>query len=199
MFTKVGHMQVLKLIFFSVIFTGLVSCKDNDTSVAESREKVTEVSLIFSNVEGGAPLIYKATGMEGAESNHLIPEAPIVLDTNTSYQLFIRIENTQTGVDLTNKIDSAGTTHMVYFAFTNDLFKYPTGDGNIDQREPQAVEYLDEDDHGQPIGLITGWVTGGVASGDFRVLLKHQPQGTKESEAGDGLPDFDVTWRISVQ
>jgi len=77
----------------------------------------------------------------------------------------------------------------------------PAGDGNVDNRG-DAVNYNDMDAGGQPVGLNTTWTTGdaSTADGEFRVVLKHQPDGIKTatSTATDGDSDIDITWTLSI-
>lgn len=188
-------------VILMVISLALSSCNDDDVPEAEPDEEIiTDVRLIFSPVSGGgAPAVFIASDPDGQGINDLEPEGPISLDTNTSYQLFIQLENNITGEDITEEIEEEGDEHMFFFGFTEGLFANPSGDGNIDAREPQSVEYADSDNNGLPIGLITAWVTGEAMNGTFRVILKHQPN-TKSatSTASDGSTDVDITWQVTI-
>lgn len=194
------HMTFKRLIFSGVLsfIAALTSCKDDGAPATTSdQEVITRVSLIFSPVNGGDPVVVGASNPDGG--NNLKAEGVIELDTNTSYQLFVNLENDITGEDIGEEIEEEGAGHMFFFQFSENLFAYPTGDGNIDQPAPLTVEYLDEDMNGLPVGLITAWVTGDEKSGTFRVMLKHQPaikSGT--STASDGATDMDVTWDVLI-
>ena len=59
----------------------------------------------------------------------------------------------------------------MFFSFTNDAFSSPSGNGNIDNSS-DAINYLDEDSNGYPLGLETSWTTSSVVSdGTFKVLI----------------------------
>ena len=61
---------------------------------------------------------------------------------------------------------------MFFYSWTNNVFSDPTANGNIDNRADD-VNYNDQDDGGQPIGLSTSWAAAGASTGKFRVILKH--------------------------
>jgi hypothetical protein len=89
---------------------------------------------------------------------------------------------------------------MFFFGFTADTFSDPAGDGNIDARA-DALNYNDQDESGNPVGLSTNWSTGAAtsAAGDFRILLKHQPDlKTATSDATVGGTDVDLTFVINI-
>ena len=97
---------------------------------------------------------------------------------------------------------------MFFFAWTNNTFSNPTGNGNIDSRA-DAVNYTggnnSKDANGKPLGLTTTWTSTstlgtGTLSGTFRVLLKHQPDlKTDLSDSNAGETDLDLTFTLNVQ
>ena len=89
--------------------------------------------------------------------------------------------------------------HMFFFSFTDGIFSNPTGDGNVDSRQ-DPLNYNDQDENGLPVGLSTRWTTGAAASGEFNIVLKHQPgQKTDTSDATVGGTDVDVSFSLSIQ
>ncbi len=91
---------------------------------------------------------------------------------------------------------------MFFFAFDDEVFTSPAGDGNTDNRD-DPINYNDFDENGLPVGLSTNWTTECIedmnVSGTFQVILKHQP-GIKSatSTIADGGTDVDLTWNINV-
>jgi len=185
------------LLFFTLI---MISCSDDDVPEAENDEEIiTDVSLIFSPQGGGAPLVFKAVDPDGAGVADLQVEGEIALAVNTTYDLFIELENSIDGEDISEEVKEEGDEHQLFFSFTNDLFVNPTGAGNIGTSSG-SVNYSDQDENGLPIGLITTWRTEVVGQGNFRVLLKHQPDlKTSTSTSGIGSSDLDITWEIVIQ
>jgi hypothetical protein len=105
------------------------------------------------------------------------------------------------GKDIGKEILEEGDEHQIFFAFTNDAFSNPLGDGNIDNASDPLV-YDDEDVNGKPIGLKTKWTTGDetVTNGEFRVRLMHQvlPLKTDSSDSETGDKDFDITFKLNI-
>jgi hypothetical protein len=101
--------------------------------------------------------------------------------------------------DVTAEVEEEGDEHMFFFSWTNNVFSDPTGNGNIDNRNDD-VNYEDSDANSFPLGLETSWTTAGVSSGNFRVMLKHQPeQKSATSSSNTGETDLDVTFTVAVQ
>jgi hypothetical protein len=101
--------------------------------------------------------------------------------------------------DITEEVEEEADEHMFFFAWTNNTFSNPTGNGNVDNRS-DAVNYVDKDSKGLPLGLETSWttiITSG--NGTFRVILKHQPDlKSATTTSNDGESDLDVTFNLTV-
>ncbi len=196
---KTRLLKNLSITCLFVVLAFLNSCNDEELPPIENEEEViTKVDLIFDPVAEGDPLTFTAIDPDG-EGPLDIETETITLSTSSSYQLFIKIRNEINNVDLTEEIDEEGEEHMIFFGFDDELFDQPDGDGNIDNRTDQ-VNYIDEDINGLPLGLITGWQTGLASTGDFRIVLKHQP-GTKTTTSGidQGSTDVDLTFPINIE
>ena len=103
--------------------------------------------------------------------------------------------------DIGAEIAEEDDEHQFFFAFSNDAFADPAGDGNIDNAS-DAINYNDADDNGNPVGLSTSWETSSssLSSGEFRVMLQHQPGvKTASSGANDGDSDFDLTFVLNIE
>ncbi|MEQ8553733.1 MAG: hypothetical protein RIC53_13840 [Cyclobacteriaceae bacterium] len=198
---NVYQAMLLRNLFYLVILTliAFVSCNDEELPPIENEEEViTDVDLIFSPVDGGAPLTFGANDPDGEGPEDMVTD-PIVLGAENSYQLFIKVRNDIDNVDLTEEIKEEGAEHMFFFGFTDELFDQPEGNGNIDSRTDQ-VNYIDEDENGLPIGLITGWQTSSGGSGTLRIVLKHQPDvKTATSGIDVGSTDIDLTFDVTVE
>jgi len=123
---------------------------------------------------------------------------------NTTYNLSIQLLNELAdpgteGYDISEEVSEEANEHLFYFAWTGNVFSDPSGNGNIDNRSDD-VNYLDEDQGGLPLGLQTQWTTAASGSGEFSVILKHQPKlKTATSSSTDGETDLDVTWAIAIE
>ncbi len=177
----------------------IVSCEDNAPEAFNDEETITKVGLIFSPVDDGAPVVMNAIDPDGDGPADIAVDGVIKLRKNVRYELFISFENTISGIDITEEVKAEAEEHMIFFSFTEGLFANPEGNGNVDSRS-DPVNYLDKDDSDLPLGLITSWLTSDAKTGDFTLVLKHQP-GIKSltSNASDGETDVSVTLSLEVE
>ena len=60
---------------------------------------------------------------------------------------------------MNEEIEEEAEEHQFFYAFTNDIFTSPSGNGNIDNASDPII---DVDGNGNPIGLLSTWNTGSV-------------------------------------
>jgi len=167
----------------------------------EEEEVINEIVLTFTPVGGGDAVTATWFDSDGdGVANPTIED--INLASNTEYELAISLANTlgMEVEDITGEIREEDDEHMFFFGFTNDIFTNPSGDGNIDNRQ-DALVYNDQDDNGNPVGLLTNWNTSGptMSAGNFRLVLKHQPDlKTDNSDSTVGGTDVDISFAINI-
>ncbi|UII28001.1 hypothetical protein LVD15_06140 [Fulvivirga maritima] len=188
------------LLLFTVLFT---SCSDDDVPEAENEEEViNKITLTFTPAQGGDVVTATYLDPDG-EGTEPATQEDIVLQANTEYELTMSLKNTvgDENEEITDEINEESDAHMFFFGFTEGLFTDPQGTGNIGAgNRNNDVNYEDVDVNALPVGLITSWTTGDAASGDFRIVLKHQPNLKSQSTTTeDGLSDVDLTWNIEVE
>lgn len=192
------------LLISLLIFSG---CGDDDETTAPPEENgeevITDVLLTFTPQAGGATVTARAQDSDGEGPLPLQVLGDITLQSASNYELTLELTNAENPTnieDITAEIRQEDDEHMFFFSWTDGLFSDPTGNGNVDNRA-DAVNYDDTDGDDLPIGLSTSWSTGPGASGSFRVILKHQPDGIKtaSSTATDGDTDIDVSWQIFLR
>jgi hypothetical protein len=168
-------------------------------------ELVTNLTLTFTPIGGGSVVVVSATDPDGEGVQDIAPERAIMLASGKSYTLSISLINeladpTSPEYDITNEVREEGDEHLFFFAWSNNLFSAPSGNGNFDSRA-DAIDYDDLDNAGNPIGLKTIWITSlNSGTGTFSVMLKHQP-GIKSttSTSTDGETDLDITFDLSIE
>jgi hypothetical protein len=198
-------------IYISLSFVGLVSmasllsgCDDDDPKKEDTPELITRATLTFTPEGGGSVVVVTATDPDGEGVQDVTVDGPINLASNKTYRLSLALINdfaqpSAPGYDISAEVEEEGDEHMFFFAWTDNLFTDPAGNGNIDNRVDD-VNYQDVDANGLPLGLETGWTTGNISSGTFRIVLKHQPQTkTSSSPATVGETDLDITFPINIQ
>ena len=176
---------------------------DPEAPPCENEEEIiTDVVLTFTSEDSSSVITATAQDPDGEGPLGLEVTEGVELMESTNYTLSITLSNEIEGEDITEEIEEEDEEHMFFFAFGEELFESPDGDGNIDDRE-DPVNYDDEDDNGLPVGLATSWTTSCTEEGNvtdtFRVVLKHQPDIKSEtSTAEDGGTDVDITWEITI-
>jgi hypothetical protein len=190
---------------FALIIVGFLSGCGEDPKKENTPELITKATLTFSPVGGGSDIVVTATDPDGLGSQDIIADGEIDLAANAAYTLTITLINelaepSEPEYDITAEVEEEGDEHLFFFAWTNNVFSDPAGNGNVDTRADD-VNYNDEDGNGLPLGLSTDWNSAvAAASGTFRVILKHQPElksATSPSTTGD--TDLDITFTINIQ
>lgn len=194
----------------------MVSCDDDDNTVAAPEaendvEAITDVTLIFTNAADATDVV-RATATDGDADGideELEVREAITLSANTTYNLTFEILNatdsTKAPEDIAEEIEEEADEHQLFYGFTVGAFSNPMGDGNIDKTEANTVNYTDLDDNNLPVGLTTTWTTAGASTGNFRVVLQHQPEEngvavkTATSGADDGDRDFDLNFVLNIE
>lgn len=187
-------------------FAGILSgCNDDDPKKEDTPELITKATLTFTPTGGGTTVTATATDPDGEGVADLTVDGPINLVTSKTYTLTVELINglvapTEPEYDITAEVEEEGDEHMFFFAWTNNVFSNPAGNGNVDNRA-DAVNYNDEDDNGQPLGLSTTWTSAAAtASGTFNIILKHQPDlKSASSTSSTGETDIDLTFTINIQ
>lgn len=176
----------------------LSSCNDDTVPEPENEEEViTDVTLTFTPAGGGETITAVSTDPDGEGPLDRTTEE-IVLNPNTTYVLTIALENSLADENITEEVEQEADEHIFLFSWTEGIFSNPSGDGNIDNRN-DGVNYMDMDVNSLPLGLETSWTTGTQATGNFRLVLKHQPDSkTVSSGINTGETDVDITWPIQI-
>ena len=184
----------------------IASCSDDDDATPpeeDELEVITDVTLVFTNTQDPNDVVMaSAEDPDGEGVMELIVDGDIDLTEGVTYDLTFEILNALDADDVEDigeEILEEDNEHQIFFGFTDGAFGSPMGDGNIDTAS-DLVNYNDEDENGNPVGLVTQWTAGDVsADGTFRVRLQHQPDlksATTTSEDGD--TDFDLTFVLNI-
>lgn len=173
--------------------------QDPDAPPCENEEEIiTDVILTFTPTAGGDAVVARAQDPDGEGPLDLEILDQIELIENTTYDLSVEFYNSIEDEDITEEVEEEADEHMIFFEWTEGLFSDPSGNGNADNRA-DPVNYNDQDVNGFPLGLATSWTTGGILSGTFRLVLKHQPgMKSANSTIDDGNSDIDLTWDLGT-
>ena len=195
----------LNYLLFAVLTLFVFTACEEDEAVPEEEEEmevITDVKLVFTPTGGGAAVEAVAQDPDGEGVQDLQVIGAINLKANTEYLLSVIIENCLEDPceDVTEEIAEEAEEHQFFFAFTNDAFTSPAGNGNIDNAS-DPINYIGYDGNGNPVGLNTNWTAGNpTTAASFTVRLQHQPDvKTATSGANDGDTDFELQFRLTIE
>ena len=151
-------------IFAIIIFTG---CSDDEEApaVENEMEVITDIKLIFTNEADNTDIVEaSAKDSDGIGVQELEVLDAINLQIDQTYTLTFEITNAlepNDPEDVGEEILEEAAEHQFFFSFSSDAFADPTGNGNIDNiaSGTEAINYQDNDDNGNPVGLETTWTT----------------------------------------
>jgi hypothetical protein len=206
------HLDIKYILLTSVfaLLFALPGCDNNDPVKEDVPETITEVTFKFSSEGSVGSTVHSVTftDPDGDGPQGFVVNSPLAINKNQDYRLDIILVNGladpgSAEYDLSGEVAEEGTEHMFFFAWTNNLFSSPVGDGNIDNRA-DVVDYRGQnskDGNGLPLGLTTIWrTTSTPATGTFRVVLKHLPGLKTETSGVDiGETDLDVTFDLEIK
>ncbi|RQH19332.1 T9SS type A sorting domain-containing protein [Okeania hirsuta] len=183
---------------FDLTWQVVVNLDPNAPPCENEEELITNVTLIFVPTAGGDTVFATATDPDGPGALDLAVDSAINLIENTEYEMSIELFNSIEGEDITEEIEEEDDEHQFFFAWTGDLFSDPMGDGNVDNRD-DSVRYVDFDENNLPVGLSTIWTTSASVTGEFQVILKHQPDLKSDTTSVNaGGTDVDLTWTLGT-
>ena len=193
----------LTYLLYAVLTLFMFTACEEDEAAPEEENEVevfTDVKLVFTPIGGGAAVEAAAQDPDGAGVQELQVLGAINLAANTEYLLSLMIENCLEDPceDMNEEIAEEAEEHQFFFAFTNDAFTSPVGNGNMDNAS-DPINYIGFDGNGNPVGLNTNWTTGSASTGTFTVQLQHQPDvKTATSGSTDGDTDFALTFNLNI-
>lgn len=195
----------LMALLFSALFIASCSSDDDAPEEEDEVEVITNLKLIFTNNADASDVVEaSAADPDGEGVQELQVLGGISLAADTQYTLTFEILNAldpDDVEDIGDEVAEEDDEHQFFFSFTDGAFDSPAGDGNIDTSS-DSINYNDNDDNSNPVGLSTNWTTAATPTtdGSFRVLLQHQPD-IKSATTGatDGDTDIDVTFTLNIQ
>ena len=205
----IKNYRLLALMLFSILT--ITSCSDDDDVPEEENEVevITDVTLVFTNTDDNTDVVRAtAEDSDAGGVGELEVDDPINLTNGVTYTLTFEILNALNPNDIEDigdEILDEDDEHQIFFSFTEDAFRDPMGDGNIDSAS-DSINYNDEDSEnqdgsGNPVGLSTTWTAGAaLMNGEFTVRLQHQPDiKSATTGADDGDTDFDLTFVLNIE
>jgi len=170
--------------------TILVSCSDDDNGPepVNEEEVITTMTVTLVPDGGGDTITLQTQDLDGDG-----PNAPVVtvsgnLLANTTYGgAIVLLNETETPPEnVTEEIEEEDDEHQFFFITTGSI---------------ASVDYGDEDDDGNPIGLVFALTTGDAGAATIAVTLRHEPKKPNDGTLADagGETDITETFNLTVE
>ncbi len=172
MFKDYKYTTLLLFAFIGILT--ITSCGDDDPEPPEEEELITTLNLTLTSASGDVST-FTWQDLDG-DGGGIDPIVDIItLEANQTYTGSIELlnESESPAEDITAEVRDEDDEHQFFFQSTTAGL---------------SVAYGDEDDNGNPLGLINTITTGDANSGDLLITLIHRPE--KEAE---GVMDGDIT------
>lgn len=187
-----------QLKFYGIAFlaaTVLSSCNNDEATAVNEEELITTITAIYTPVGGGPVITLQYKDLDGDGPNAALIDVSSAFAQNKTYNGTVTFKNEAVNplVDITPEIIAEGVDHQIFYQKTGALnaFTYGTEASNFDT-------------NGKPVGLQSVFMTAGVATGNLKITLRHEPNKSAANVAsGDisnagGATDAEVTFPISV-
>lgn len=188
-------MKIQQLFLFCTLLFGMLlisGCDDDDEIIIDEPELITTATLTLTPVSGGAAAVFSFVDLDGDGGNApVVTTANLVANTSYNASLTLRNDSETPAEDITLEVQEEDDEHQVFYALSSGL--------NL------TVAYSDQDDDGNPLGLLTSFTTGDASTGNITVTLRHEPNKSAAGVAtGDitnagGETDIEVVFATEVE
>ena len=169
----------------------LIACSnDDDNNTPEEvneEEVITTLTLVLTDGDGNiVTLISSDPDGDGPQAPTLDQTGQFTADTE--YLAVISFTNINV-----NPVENV-TEEVLEEADEHQVFYIPSGSLNL------TAAYNDEDDNGNPLGILTTMNTGAASNGTLNVVLRHEPNKPNNGTLADagGETDISVTFDITI-
>lgn len=171
----------------------LLACEGETPPMENPPKEITTFSYTLVPINGGADAVLSYEDLDG-ESGANPPSFLIEpLKANTSYSGSIILLNKRVSpaVDITSEVSAEAEDYQLFFE--------TEGGANA------TFTYTDQDNNGNPIGIMTSLTTGNPGSGRIKISLIYQPDKDAAGVAsGDisnanGRKDKEVIFDVLIQ
>ncbi|WP_435262814.1 type 1 periplasmic binding fold superfamily protein [Tenacibaculum sp. nBUS_03] len=185
------HIKLLAVLFISA-FT-ITSCSDDEIKPVNEEEVITTMTIVLTPSSGGNAVTIQSRDLDGDG-----PNAPEItggtLAANTTYNADITLlnETESPAENITEEIEEEADEHQFFYSTTGGVNSTFTYAGT-------------NDSSGNPVGLKFTVATGAAGTGNYTVILRHEPNktaaGVKDGDITNagGETDIEVVFPITVQ
>ena len=165
----------------------LAACEKEDPVIPNEEELITTLTYRLEPLGSGNVVELKFQDLDGEGGNDpIITTTPLSANTTYHGRIIMMNDLAVPPVNISDEVEEESETHQLFYIL--DALKV-------------EIEYMDTDQQGSPLGLITSLSTGSETSGSLTIVLRHEPKkpndGTLEDAGGE--TDIEVMFDIVVQ
>lgn len=186
--TKNFRLYPFLFIFGVLLF--LQGCADDDDPIVENEEEViTRVTWTLTPDDAAnETVVFSFVDVDGDGGNDPVITTTGTLVASSEYSGAITFANEDE--QITPEVMEEDDEHQVFYVVSAGLNIIPV--------------YGDSDGDGNPVGLATDVSTGAASTGDFQVILRHEPMKGSDATIGNpaaagGETDVEVTFTAIIQ
>lgn len=174
-----------------VCFICLTSCEKDEPEIINEEELITTVTYTLTPANGGQSVVLNFKDIDGDGGDE-----PVITGGTLS------VNETYTGsLELLNEAESPAEsiTEEILEEDEEHQFFYDSDIAGL------TVNYEDQDENGNPVGLMTTITTTTAGSGNLTIILRHEPAkdaaGVDEGniQNAGGETDIEITFPLNVQ
>ena len=169
------------------------ACADDDDPVIPNEEEViTDLVYVLTPNDNSGIVTMTFSDPDGDGADPATVTVSDSLRANTTYAGVLTLTNASDPADpedITSEIREENTEHQFFFVVT----------GGLDA----TLTYADEDDNGDPLGILTDLTTQAATDGSIRIILRHEPDKANSADIGNpnaagGETDIEVTFPVVI-
>ena len=168
------RLSFFHIVGISTITLTLIQCEVDDPVLENAEELITHFRIELTPESVGDIQIFQFQDPDG-EGGYIPIISSDTLDANTLYTATLTLLNEASSpiIDVGEEVQEEADEHQFFFIITD---------------VPVEHSYADEDENGNPIGLINRFTTMTPGEGTLKVILRHEPD-----KYADGVSQGDIT------
>ena len=180
-------------LLLSIFTLFLTACSDDDDPIIPNEEEViTDLVYVLTPDDNSGIVTMTFSDPDGDGADPATITVSDSLRTGVTYAGVLSLTNSSDPTDpddITTEIREENVEHQFFFIAGGGL--------------NAQVTYADEDDNGDPLGLLTELSAQGASEGTLRIVLRHEPDKAAGATIGDpssagGETDIEVTFPVVI-
>ena len=177
-------LKPIALLFLAVFV--LSSCEKEDPVIPNEEEVITTLTYTLTPVGGGDVVTFYFQDLDGDGGNNpIITSKPLKANTTYNGSIVLLNETETPAEDITDEVKDEDEDHQFFYNAGSNA----------------QITYKDEDEDGNPVGILTSLSTGESSTGTLTIVLRHEPLKPNDGTLTDagGETDIEVEFDLVIQ